>query len=213
MLAHGSSPTLSSTPTHQYHCQNLTVTHSMKLLYNKRKQRQHGRKKRNNNNKRTDQQLDKRKRLLEKQARPWKRTKQAANRTRQEQRSTSEEASSTTMEMRITIALTMMAKPVNSVPINTTRTESIPITARGKGQMSEVAPKDILLRLDTPSMVHEIAAILRFGTSYELVVWLAKPSAIRVRTISSRTRLQNDSKGDAQSIGVRERTRNRKREP
>ena len=40
--------------------------------------------------------------------------------------------------------------------------------------MSEVAPRDILLQPDTPPVVHEIAAILRFGTSYELIDSLAK---------------------------------------
>ena len=50
----------------------------------------------------------------------------------------------------------------------------IPNTVRENRQMSEVTPKEILLKLDTPPVLHEIAAILRFGTSYELVDWLGK---------------------------------------
>ena len=40
--------------------------------------------------------------------------------------------------------------------------------------MSKVTPKDILLKSNMPPVVHEIVAILRFDTSYELVDWLAK---------------------------------------
>ena len=40
--------------------------------------------------------------------------------------------------------------------------------------MLEVSPEEILSILDTPLVVHKIAVILRFGTSYEKVDWLAK---------------------------------------
>ena len=42
-------------------------------------------------------------------------------------------------------------------------------TIKEKRKASEVSPKEIMYMLDTPPVVHEIVAILRFGTSYELV--------------------------------------------
>ena len=62
-----------------------------------------------------------------------------------------------------------------TAPTSTTMSiESVLTTRMEKGKSSMVAPKDILSMPDTPPVVHEITAILRFGTSYELVDWLAK---------------------------------------
>ena len=62
-----------------------------------------------------------------------------------------------------------------TAPTSTTMSiESVLTTRMEKGKSSMVAPKDILSMPDTPPVVHEITAILRFGTSYEKVDWLAK---------------------------------------
>ena len=103
-----------------------------------------------------------------------------ANRTRQEQPPTTKEAPSTTNETTTTTAPTMRTAPVDSVLTKTATTsttttiDSVPTTVREKGKTSGVIPKDILLIPDTPPVVHEITVILRFGTSYESVDWLAK---------------------------------------
>ena len=63
-----------------------------------------------------------------------------------------------------------MTTPVYLLPKETTTThtiagvDSIPTTVKEKGQMSKVAPRDILLKPNTPLVVHEIAATLRVGT-------------------------------------------------
>ena len=61
---------------------------------------------------------------------------------------------------------------VDSVPTTTTiisATTAVEMVIREKGQMSEVTPRYILLKPDMPLVVHEIAGILKFGTSYEIV--------------------------------------------
>ena len=42
-----------------------------------------------------------------------------------------------------------------------------------KGKSSVMGPREALGFFEMPSAVHELVAILQFGTSYELVEWLA----------------------------------------
>ena len=43
-----------------------------------------------------------------------------------------------------------------------------------KGKISSMSPNEVLGLLEIPPAAHEFAALLQFGTSYELVDWLAK---------------------------------------
>ena len=99
---------------------------------------------------------------------------------RLEQPPTMKEVPAMTQEKTTTSAPSTTTVPVDSVPKETTtthmirRVDSISTIVKEKCQVSEVAPRDIFLKPDTPLAVHEIAAILRFGTSYGLIDWLAK---------------------------------------
>ena len=51
-----------------------------------------------------------------------------------------------------------------------------------KGKSSVMGPREALGFFEMPSAVHELVAILQFGTSYELVEWLAH----RLQEVSER---------------------------
>ena len=42
------------------------------------------------------------------------------------------------------------------------------------GKASEISPSEVLSMPNIPPTAHEFATLLQFGTSYELVDWLAK---------------------------------------